>query len=55
MAKCKKCGKFGLFLKINNLRLCQSCQIEELSAVLDEIGEKDTLAAKRKTERAYQE
>jgi hypothetical protein len=50
MAKCKKCGKFGLFLKINNLGLCQSCQIEELNAVFDEIGGKDTFAAKRKTE-----
>lgn len=25
MARCKTCGKFGLFLKLNSLGECESC------------------------------
>lgn len=31
MAKCNKCGKSGLFLKLNNEGVCDACQQKQLS------------------------
>ena len=29
MATCKKCGKRGLFLKLNNFKICAECEKHE--------------------------
>jgi hypothetical protein len=63
MARCKQCGKGGLFFKVNENGICKDCQIQqldnsykelsnthkELNQLIDEIGARDTLAAKKKT------
>jgi len=58
MAKCKKCGKKGLFLKINADGVCRACQEaeehEKLKAERDkELSELDTLKAHRNSEIAH--
>jgi hypothetical protein len=57
MARCKHCGKAGIFLKVNENGICKDCQIQELSnscnelnQLIDDIGARETLAAKKKTD-----
>lgn len=37
MGKCKKCGKFGLGLKLNSDGVCSQCQIADLQAKVSEL------------------
>lgn len=44
MAKCKKCGKGGLFFKVNKDGLCKKCELAEIEA---QIAEKEKLLAQQ--------
>lgn len=37
MAKCTKCGRHGLFLKVNKQGLCKACEAAELSEKISEL------------------
>lgn len=38
MGKCKKCGKFGLGMKLNSDGICSQCQITDLQAKVNELS-----------------
>ena len=38
MGKCKKCGNFGLGLKLNSDGICSQCQITDLQAKVNELS-----------------
>lgn len=36
MAKCVRCGKSGVFFKVNSLGICSECEIKDLKSKIDE-------------------